>query len=144
MKVRKYPLRPWVSVFAFIFNKENEVLLTKRAKPPRIDHWFPPGGMIELGETALTAVKREILEETGVQVNNLRFIDYFDGITYNDDGKVIYHNIVLIFIADYLTGFAQANDDALDLKWIPFKKILAQELVLWENQDEILKKIKIG
>ena len=44
--------------------------------------WKLPGGFIELGESAEEACRREILEETGVNIGNLQLIDVFSGKNY--------------------------------------------------------------
>lgn len=45
------------------------VLLVKRGKQPFLDHWSLPGGSLRQGETILDGARREVLEETGVDVN---------------------------------------------------------------------------
>ena len=63
---------PEPTVGALIFNPEGKIFLMKSHK------WFGkyviPGGHIELGETAADAVKREVKEETGLDVDDVKFI----------------------------------------------------------------------
>jgi 8-oxo-dGTP pyrophosphatase MutT (NUDIX family) len=54
-----------VSVTALVFDDEGRVLVIKRDDDGR---WVPPGGVLELGETPQQCVAREVLEETGYQV----------------------------------------------------------------------------
>jgi len=115
---RKYPIRPWVSAHAVIYNDKNEILLAKRAGEPKKEFWFPPGGAIELGETVVDGIKREILEETCITVKNMRFVDYIDAITRDKESKVAYHYTVFIFVAEHDTGMVSARDDALDAVWV--------------------------
>ena len=61
-------MKPRASVSAIILMSNNEVLLTKRKGPPYKDFWCLPGGKVEEGETVEHAVIREVLEETGLQV----------------------------------------------------------------------------
>ena len=142
MSNRKYPKRPWVSAHAIIFDKEKEkILLTKRAAPPKANFWFPPGGAIDLGETVENGVLREIIEETDIQVTNLKFLDYIDGITRDVNGKVIYHFVVFMYVADYLKGKAKAKDDALDVKWISIKEIQSESIPVPKELISTLNKI---
>ncbi|MFX1283854.1 MAG: NUDIX hydrolase [Promethearchaeota archaeon] len=141
MSNRKYPKRPWVSAHAIIFDPKKRILLTKRAAPPKQNYWFPPGGAIDVGETVEEGVKREILEETDIIVNNLRFIDFIDGITRNTEGKVIYHFVVFMFSADYLEGTIKAKDDALEVKWVSIQDILSERVLVPKELLLILQKI---
>ncbi len=63
---------PEPCVGALIFNKQNKVFLMKSSKWH--DHWIIPGGHIELGETMEQALKREIIEETGLDIHNIKLI----------------------------------------------------------------------
>lgn len=61
---------PRLAVRALILNPENEVLLIqgRDSKNPENTWWFTPGGGIEVGETPEQALRREILEETGITI----------------------------------------------------------------------------
>lgn len=143
MNDRKYPKRPWVSAHAIIFDREKKkILLTKRAAPPKQNFWFPPGGAIDLGETVQEGVKREIKEETDIYVNNLRFVDFIDGITRDAEGRVIFHFVVFMYEADYLKGTIKAQDDALDVKWVSFEEILSETIPVPTELKAIVKKIR--
>ena len=62
-----------VSAAALVTNRENEVLLLKHVLRP-FYKWGLPGGFINHGEQPETAVKREIYEETGLQLEKVRLI----------------------------------------------------------------------
>lgn len=59
---------PYAGCGAFITDEKDELLLMQRLKEPEAGHWGLPGGKIDFGETAKTAVVREIEEELGVQI----------------------------------------------------------------------------
>ncbi|MFX0087251.1 MAG: NUDIX hydrolase [Candidatus Hodarchaeota archaeon] len=139
MIARKYPKRPWVSAHTIIFNQDGEILLTKRAAPPKANYWFPPGGVIDLGETVIEGLSREILEETSITITNLNFLDYIDGLSYDNERKVLYHYVIFIFRANYLEGEVKANDDALDAKWFSVSDILSGNILI---PSEIIRLIK--
>ncbi len=142
MTSRKYPSRPWVSAHAVIFNKEKKILLTKRAAPPKANYWFPPGGAIDLGETVESGLRREIREETNINVSNLNFLDYIDGITHDAENMILYHYIVFIFTADYLEGEVLADDDALDAQWFSSSDIIDERIPIPDELIRIIKEIK--
>ncbi len=141
MSDRKYPSRPWISTHGIIFDQNYRVLLTKRAAPPKQNYWFPPGGVVDLGETVLEALKREILEETGISVKNLRFIDFLDAISHDESGKILYHFVVHFYIGEYLSGILQAADDALEAMWIPIDKIKNRSILVPDELIQLLNKI---
>ena len=58
------PLR--IGVGAIVLNKENKVLVGKRKDNP-IDKWQMPQGGVNKNESFLTAMKRELLEETSIK-----------------------------------------------------------------------------
>jgi mutator protein MutT len=129
-----------VSAHAIIFNKNREILLTKRAAPPKANYWYPPGGAIDLGETVTAGVTREIIEETNITVTNLSFIDYIDGLSYDNEGKVLYHYVIFIFQGDYSEGEVKANDDALDAKWFSNSDILSENIPVPNELIRLVKK----
>lgn len=140
MSNRKYPQRPWVSAHGIIFNQQRtKILLTKRAAPPKALFWFPPGGAIDIGETVEEGLKREILEETDIIVENLQFINYINGITHDSDNKVEYHFVVFMFEAEYSKGTIKAKDDALDVKWVSLEEIMSEAIPVPTELISILR-----
>ena len=71
---------PEPTVGALIFNNKNEVLLIKSNKWD--DNYVIPGGHIELGEDMETALKREILEETALNIYDIELISLDQSIFF--------------------------------------------------------------
>ena len=61
-----------------ILNEQNDVLLQKRHD----GYWGLPGGLMDLGESFEEVAKREVFEETGLVVENLKFLNVFSGSEY--------------------------------------------------------------
>ena len=75
MSTNKLPMRNGVGVI--ILNRENKVFVGKRKDNP-IDKWQMPQGGVEIGESYLSAMKRELYEETSIKsIKILREIDGF-------------------------------------------------------------------
>jgi ADP-ribose pyrophosphatase YjhB (NUDIX family) len=74
--------------------------------------------LIEVGETAEQAVRREVLEECGIEVSVGPVLGLFEPIHRDQDGRVRYHFVVVDFLAHYRSGEIRAGDDAADLCWV--------------------------
>lgn len=118
----EYPERPIAGVGVVVFRNE-EVLLVKRKKDPYKGQWSIPGGKQELGETVTQAARRELMEETGVEVNELTLIDVIDIIVPDEEGKILYHYIVADYRAHWLSGECSPGDDAQDVQWFNLNKL---------------------
>lgn len=107
---RKYPDRPIVGVGAVIVEGGKVVLIRRRFEPMK-GHWSLPGGGVEVGETLEAAVAREILEETGLQVEVGPVIEVFDRITRDDDQRVRYHYVLVDYLCWPVAGALRAGSD---------------------------------
>ena len=118
----EYPERPIAGVGVVVFRNE-EVLLVKRKKAPYKGQWSIPGGKQRLGETVTQAAHRELMEETGVEVNELTLIDVIDIMVPDEEGKILYHYIVADYRAHWLSGECSPGDDAQDVQWFNLNKL---------------------
>ncbi|MDD2853310.1 MAG: NUDIX domain-containing protein [Desulfuromonadaceae bacterium] len=82
------------SVVAVIVDDEGRVLLTRRSIPPFLDQWVMPGGKVELGEPLLDALKREVHEEVGLEVEVEGLIDVFEHLTPGEENC---HFVILYY-----------------------------------------------
>lgn len=117
-----YPDHPRVAVGAVVF-KDARVLLIRRGQPPAEDLWAIPGGSVKIGETLQQAAEREILEETGIQIQAARPIYTFDVIERDAAGKVRFHYVIVDLEADYVMGKPSPGDDAVEARWVSAAEI---------------------
>jgi 8-oxo-dGTP diphosphatase len=106
----EYP-KHFIAVSAFITNDKGEVLLVKTHL--RSDTWEAPGGQVEVGEPLDKAVRREILEETGIVIRPTGIT----GVYYN----VTKHILSVIFKAEYVSG--ELNIQPEEIKEAQFVKM---------------------
>jgi 8-oxo-dGTP diphosphatase len=135
----EYPERPIAGVGVVVFRNE-EVLLVKRKKAPYKGQWSIPGGKQRLGETVTQAARRELMEETGVEVNELTLIDVIDIIVPDEEGKILHHYIVADYQAHWLSGECSPGDDAQDVQWFNLNKLGSISL-LYKTRKIILKAV---
>ncbi len=115
---RHYPDQPIVGVGAVVF-KGDEVLLVRRGKEPGLGEWSLPGGAVEVGETLEEALRRELREETGIEVEILGLSAFLDRIFPDAAGKISYHYVLLDFLCCYAGGEPRAGSDILELCFTP-------------------------
>jgi 8-oxo-dGTP diphosphatase len=114
---REYPERPLVGVGGVVIRDER-TLLIRRGSAPLEGEWSIPGGMLELGETILEGVRRELLEETAIEVRVLDLIEVFERVTRDEAGKLKYHFVILDYLCEAVQGEAQAGSDVTDVAWV--------------------------
>lgn len=135
---RLYPENPIVGIGAVIV-KGNKVLLIKRAGDPGRGLWSIPGGLVELGEKIKDAVRREVKEETGLDVRVGEIANVTEIITRDEEGKVKYHFVIVDFFAEVLRGELKPSSDALEAKWVEFKDLRKYRLT--ETVERLFKKL---
>jgi 8-oxo-dGTP diphosphatase len=133
---REYPDAPLVGVGAIII-EQDRVMLVKRAHPPLAGEWSIPGGALELGETLRQAAAREALEETGLVVEAGGLLGVYDRILRDDDGRILYHYVLVDFLCRRTAGEPQAAADAAEARW--FTRGEVSQLSLAEDTAEVIK-----
>lgn len=120
---REYPDRPVVGVGGVVI-ENGQALLIKRGSEPLLGQWSIPGGTLELGESLQQGVARELLEETGLEVQVLDMIEAFDRIfldpaaaNSNDKPRPKYHYVIVDYLCERLSGQAQAGSDVTDIAY---------------------------
>jgi len=116
-----------VGVGAFIV-KNNKVLLVKRANEPNKGKWSIPGGVVKLGESLIDALKREIFEETGLEIEALDVACVSEEIVRDNTG-IKFHYVIIDFFAKVVGGELRVGSDAEDAKWISFDELDEVEIV---------------
>ena len=121
---REYPERPIVGVGGVLI-ENGKALLIKRGSEPLIGQWSIPGGTLELGETILEGVARELLEETGMVVRVLDLIEVFERINpyFAPESRVPgarprFHFVIVDYLCEKISGEAKAGGDAVDVAYV--------------------------
>lgn len=126
---RRYPDAPLVGVAAAVFDPAGRVLLVQRGRPPRAGSWGLPGGLLELGESLVEGVQREVREECGIEIIVGDVAGVFEPITRDEQGRIEYHYIVIDFWASWRSGEAQPHDDAAAIAWATIDSLDAYDLL---------------
>ncbi|MFC2135942.1 NUDIX hydrolase [Bacteroidota bacterium] len=112
--------RPKVGV-GVIINNDNKVLLLQRKNAHGEGTWCFPGGHLEFNEEIEDCVKREVEEETGIQVQNIRFAGLTNDL-FKDEGK---HYITIFMICNYESGEAQIKEPekCTNMNWFDWSSL---------------------
>lgn len=116
----------------------DDVLLIKRGKPPRLGQWSLPGGLQELGETAAAAAKREVFEETGIDIALGPLLDIIDVIRRDDADAIETHYTLIDYVAEWTAGDPRAGDDAMHAEFVALDRIAG--LGMWDETVRIIRK----
>jgi 8-oxo-dGTP diphosphatase len=114
---RTYPQRPILAVSAAIF-RNGKVLVVRRARKPALGIYTLPGGAVEIGETLVQAVAREVREETALEIEPVQLAGQRDVIVRDAHGRVERHFVILCFAARWRAGEPVLNDELNDARWL--------------------------
>ncbi len=104
-----YLKSPKPTVDAIVLKKDKLLLIKRKYEP---FGWALPGGFIEYGESAETAVERELKEETGLKAVSINQFHTYS----SPDRDERFHTMSVVFIVEVL-GDAIASDDAAQIGW---------------------------
>ncbi|HEX4407759.1 MAG TPA: NUDIX hydrolase [Xanthobacteraceae bacterium] len=121
---RTYPTRPYLAVSAAIF-RDGKVLLVRRARAPAYDLFTLPGGGVELGETLVQAVIREVREETALKVAPVELVGFREAIVRDAQDRVERHFVILPFVARYVSGDVALNEELTEARWVTPDEVAA-------------------
>ena len=116
---------PEVCVGAVVVS-EGHLLVVRRGRPPGMGRWSVPGGRVEPAEAVADAVRREVREETGIDVEPGPLVGWAERIGAG------YHFVILDFAAAPSPGGLPdpvAGDDAAEARWVPLAGVRALALV---------------
>jgi ADP-ribose pyrophosphatase YjhB (NUDIX family) len=134
---RRYPKLPLVGVGAVVLDRDR-VLLALRDKQPMEGWWSLPGGLVEAGESLVDAVRREMREETGLEVRPLAVVEVFERIQRDAKGRVEYHYVLIDFLCRVASGKPTAASDARAVQWARRRDI--PKLRITEGTLPVIKK----
>jgi ADP-ribose pyrophosphatase YjhB (NUDIX family) len=114
------------------------VLLIRRANPPLQGRWSIPGGTVEWGETLDQALRREMLEETGLCVRVGPLLTAFDRVERRG-GEVSWHYVIVDYLCTLEGGELRAGSDALEAMFVA-----PHELAIYDLPEKALEVIHDG
>ncbi|MCX8192287.1 MAG: NUDIX hydrolase [Nitrososphaeria archaeon] len=136
---REYPQHPLPAVGTLIIHG-SKLLLVKRAFEPSAGKWSIPGGVVELGEKVEEAVKREVWEEVGMEVEDLQLLGVYDSIIRDEDGDIKYHYVIIEYLARPRSLSITPSIEVLEYMWVDLEDL--DNLDITQSLRELSKKYK--
>jgi ADP-ribose pyrophosphatase YjhB (NUDIX family) len=120
------PLQPVCTVGALIFNAAGQALMVRTQKWSGL--WGIPGGKIKFGETSLEALRREIQEETNLEIEEIEFVLAQDCVRSREFYREAH--FVLLNYTCRVAGRCEVrlNEEAQEFRWVPPEEALEMEL----------------
>jgi ADP-ribose pyrophosphatase YjhB (NUDIX family) len=134
---RRYPDRPILGVGALVIEGDS-ILLVERGNEPLKGWWSLPGGVVETGELLEAAARREVLEETGLEVAIVSLVEVFERIMLDDTGGPEYHYVLMDYLCRPTGGTLCAADDASRVAWVKENEL--NELKITEGTPAVIAK----
>jgi ADP-ribose pyrophosphatase YjhB (NUDIX family) len=118
--------------------EQRRVLLCRRGKEPLKGYWSLPGGAVETGERVVEALKREVREETGLEIETNFVAEVFERITPDAEGRIEYHYVLLDYLCRVVGGELAAGDDAAEVAW--FERAELPDLLITPGSLAVIEK----
>lgn len=113
-----------------ILQQGSNILLIKRKNDPFKDHLSLPGGFVNEGELVEEAAKRETWEETSLTIEPIEILGVYSDPTRDPRG----HVLTVVWVAIVVNGVARANDDSIEVQWVPLNDIDSTRLAFDHKQ----------
>ena len=100
-----------------------QILLVERGKEPLKGYWSLPGGILEVGEKLADGIRREVLEETGLEIEPLAVFEIFERIMPDAAGRPEYHYVLIDYVCRVSGGTLRAASDVSACEWVEHDRL---------------------
>jgi len=103
--------------------QRDRILMAQRVKEPLKGWWSLPGGALEIGESLADGVRREVREETGLDIRPLGVLEIFERIMRDASGVPEYHYVLIDYVCRIVGGELCAGDDVCAVEWMRLRDL---------------------
>ena len=134
-----------IGVGAVIEDEAGRILLVKHIRERGgfwQGKWICPGGQLELGETIEEGIKREVREETQLEVNLVTPLPPFDTVV-KENNQVSLHVIYIDYLAKVIGGELKVGSDVGEAIWVEKQQIPEMWAELHDDTKRLLRIAKV-
>lgn len=117
------------------------MVVVLRGGEPLKGEWSLPGGVLETGETLQQGVVREVIEETGLDVEPLNLVGVYDRIIPDSAGKVQFHYVLIDYECRVTGSQLRAGSDVTEAQWARWEEI--DRLDMADRTKFVIRKVLI-
>lgn len=118
--------------------QDGRILLVERGREPLRGYWSLPGGAVKTGEKLEEALRREVREETGLEIGDLHLIEVFERLIPDGEGRAEYHYVLMDYFCQPTGGTLAAADDAAAAAWFAPQELA--QLLVTEGTPAVIEK----
>ncbi len=122
MSDREYPAGPVLGVAGVMF-QDDSVLLARRAAEPALGEWSLPGGVVELGESMVEALERELMEEASVRIRVEGLVHLAERVIRDEDQRIRFHYVIADYWGWITSGSPEAATDVSEVCLLPVDRL---------------------
>jgi 8-oxo-dGTP diphosphatase len=126
--------KPAPAVCGLVVDEAGRILLGRRAREPAAGKWDIPGGFMDESEQPFDTLRRELVEEAGVDVEPLRFVGAMSD-RYGEGGNA---TVNLCWTAEIVSGEPKPGDDVAELRWFAAAELPAAAELAFPNTASLL------
>lgn len=122
-----------------IVNKDGKILMGKRGTyngKPILESgkWALIGGFFDRDETLEQSVKREVLEETGWTIDNVKLFRINDNPNRPKEDR---QNVDMIFLAQAIEKVGESDEEVTEIEWFSFDNLPPKEQIAFDHADSL-------
>lgn len=122
--------------------QDERVLLVQRAVEPAKGCWDIPGGFLHADEHPIDGMRREINEETGLDIRVLGLLGvYMDRYLFEGEESVTLNHY---YIVEPIGGELKAADDVNDYRWFDLDHLPADSMIAFEHEVQVLRDLRLN
>lgn len=118
-----------------LLQKDGKILLVKRSEIiSESGKWAIPGGFLDYEETLIEGAKREVMEETGWEISDIKLFTISDNLDKTGDD---YQNVDFIYLAKPIKKVGQPDNEVTEVKWFDLDELPPKDQIAFDHVNHL-------